>query len=102
MVTSEVTISIELDGAPGDTSFVLEEDPESVIIMGRTALIDGVSQVPFDSFTATQSTVERVVLVAPNKQYRLTLLDRGMNGIQPQSGQDRQARFRMCHGNLCP
>jgi secreted trypsin-like serine protease len=100
MATSEVTIAIELDGAPGDTSFVLEEDPESVIIMGRTALIDGVSQVPFDTFTATQSTVERVVLVAPNKQYRLTLLDRGMNGIQPQSGQDRQARFRMCHGNL--
>ena len=101
MATSEVTIAIELDGAPGDTSFVLEEDPESVIAMGRrTALIDGVSHVPFDTFTATLATVERAIFVAPNKQYRLTVLDRGMNGIQPQSGQDRQTRFRMCHGNI--
>lgn len=100
MATSEVTIAIELDGAPEDTSFVLEEDPESVIAMGRTALIDGLSHVPFDTFNATLSTVNRVMFVAPNKLYRLTVLDRGFNGIQPKSGMDRQSRFRMCHGNV--
>jgi len=102
-VLAEVTIAIELDGAPGDTSFVLEEDPglaAKTASAGRTAQVDGVSQVPFDTYTSSRTTVEHVVNVAPNEQYRLTLLDRGNNGLQPPQSQGRQSRFRMCYGSV--
>lgn len=101
---TEVTIAIELDEYPTDTSWVLEEDPElaaKTSSAGRTPEIDGVTYVPFDSYTEASTIVTEVVEVSPNEQYRLTLLDRGTDGIQPRSqGQQRQARFRMCYGDV--
>lgn len=103
LALAEVTIAIELDGEPADTSFVLEEDPglaAKTASAGRTAQVDGVWQVPFDTFSTSNEIVEHVVNVAPNEQYRLTLLDRGHNGLLPPESQGRQSRFRMCYGSV--
>ncbi|KAL7541540.1 hypothetical protein ACHAXR_011698 [Thalassiosira sp. AJA248-18] len=109
MESEVVTIAIELDHHPGDTSWVLEEDPElaaKTASAGRTAHIDGVTQVPFDSYTEGSTVVTHVVEMAPKEQYRLTLLDRGTDGLQRKElGQSslegmRESRFRMCYGNV--
>eukprot|EP00579_Thalassiosira_antarctica_P013834 CAMPEP_0201927860 /NCGR_PEP_ID=MMETSP0903-20130614/19621_1 /ASSEMBLY_ACC=CAM_ASM_000552 /TAXON_ID=420261 /ORGANISM="Thalassiosira antarctica, Strain CCMP982" /LENGTH=718 /DNA_ID=CAMNT_0048466159 /DNA_START=16 /DNA_END=2172 /DNA_ORIENTATION=- len=99
----KVTVAIELDGMPEDTSWVLEEDPgvaAKTASAGRTALINGPTQIPFDTYASSSgSVVTQSVEVAPNEQYRLTLLDRGSNGLQ-QKEQGRQSRFRMCYGTV--
>lgn len=97
-----MTIAIELDENPEDVSFVFEPDPglaAKTASAGRTAHIDGVSHVPFDTFDA-MGTIVRNIQVTPDEQYRLTLLDRGSDGLQSPSAGGRQARFRMCYGNV--
>jgi len=100
---SDVTIAIEVDDMPEDTGFVLEEDPglaAKTASAGRMAHIEGSAQIPFDTFTAgsANSIVTRTVRVAQNEQYRLTLTDRGADGLRTRG--NRQSRFRMCYGDI--
>lgn len=101
MNLSEVTIAIELDGRPEDTSWVFEEDPgvaAKTASAGRTARIEGPSQVPFDTYDAAGTVATQFVEVAPDEQYRLTLLDRGGDGLVTPGRIGRQSRFRVCYG----
>ena len=102
---TEVTIAIETDDRPQDTSFVLEEDPLLAQMrrsngIPRSTYLTGVSQVPFDTYQRSGIVEEHKVLVAQNEQFRLTLLDRMGDGLQPKTEEGRQSRFRMCHGSV--
>jgi len=93
----EVTVAIELDSNPEDTSWVLEADPsERSTSALRRGYIDGVSRVPFGTYTGAGVTVAHQVKVAPDAGYRLTVLDRGSDGLTRSDG--RPARFRICRG----
>lgn len=105
----EITLAFELDEDPMELGWVLEEDPElsfKVSSAGRTAHIEGVRGVPFDTYTQAGTIVTQLVQVAPGEQYRLTLLDRGANGLhrkkagEVDQGVQRQRRFRMCYGSI--
>ena len=115
----DITIAIELDMYPQDTAFVLEEDPQAVKKKKRrgrnkkrklydyttsqyyetSQLVRGVRQVEFDTFTSPRTVAIRTSKVVPNESYRFTLLDRGSDGLQPNSNAQRQSRFRLCHGS---
>ena len=116
----DITIAIELDMYPQDTAFVLEEDPQAVkkkrqsrrekkkrMLYDYTTsqyyetsqLVRGVRQVEFDTFTSPQTVAIRTSQAVPNESYRFTLLDRGSDGLQPNSNAQRQSRFRLCHGS---
>ena len=100
----EVTVAIELDDAPGDTSYVLEPDPGTAIArssaLGKVASVEGNAHVPFDTFTEGETIHTEVLRVMPNEQYRLTLIDRGLDGLRPLTfgANQRPARFRLCYG----
>jgi len=100
-MNSVVTIAIELDDMPEDTGWVLEEDPgvaAKTASAGRFVRIVGPSQIPFDSYSSPRTVVTQLVEVDPNEQYRLTLLDRGGDGLAPPAETGRQSRFRVCYG----
>jgi hypothetical protein len=118
----DVTIAIELDAFPEETSYVLEVDrdgspPEDGAGGGWTAsamraAIDGESHVPLRTFAYGEGNAARAVRVAQNVVYRLTLLDGGADGLLPRrsssggdgdggddgDGGESPSRFRMCHG----
>ena len=98
-----VTIAVEGDSRPGDIGWVVEVEPSSAAkaaIAGRRIQIEGMKQVEFDTYKTPQSVIEEYAQVAPNEQYRLTLLDRMGDGLQPRMSEGRQSRFRMCYGNV--
>lgn len=100
-MNSVVTIAIELDDMPEDTGWVLEEDPgvaAKTASAGRLVRIVGPSQIPFGSYSSPQTVATQLVEVDPNEQYRLTLLDRGGDGLAPPADTGRQSRFRVCYG----
>ena len=94
----EVTVAIELDSSPEDTSWVLEADPsaESARSALPRAYVDGESHVPFGTYTGAGKTVAQQVKLAPGAGYRMTVLDRGSDGLIRDDG--RPARFRLCLG----
>ena len=98
-----VTIAVEGDDRPGDIGWVVEVEPSSAAkaaSAGRSIQIEGMKQVEFDTYKTPQSVIVEYAQVAPNEQYRLTLLDRMGDGLQPQMSEGRQSRFRMCYGNV--
>lgn len=96
---AQVTVAIELDDEPRDTSWVLEGDRGVRSDVSRS--VDGASHVPFDTYSTPLTVVTQVAQVTPGEQYRLTLLDRGSDGLKPKAdGQQRQSRFRLCHGSV--
>ena len=54
--------------------------------------------MPFGTYTGAGRTIARQVKLSPNARYRMTVLDRGSDGLTRDDG--RPARFRMCHGNV--
>jgi len=115
-VKQDVTIAIELDMRPGDTSYVIEIDPKRpddmtfmvsdeetftdvMSVKERSERsIDGELQVEFDTFTSRETVVIRRPKLVPDKTYRFTLLDRESDGLAPILNEQRQRRFRMCYG----
>mmetsp|Transcript_12640 Transcript_12640/g.26728 ORF Transcript_12640/g.26728 Transcript_12640/m.26728 type:complete len:757 (+) Transcript_12640:261-2531(+) len=88
----DVTVAMELDAFPEDTSWVLEFDPSVRRTAGAT--IEGTSFVPFGTYSAIQETIGATLQVSPLQSYRLTVLDRRGNGLNYSS------KIRLCYGNL--
>ena len=108
VVLVNVTIAIELDAFPEETGYLLEVDIEAsadagVIWTNDANMIDGESHVPLKTFASSSPTaVRRLLRVAKNCVYRLTLLDGGADGLLSTSrgGEYLPSRFRMCHGSV--
>ncbi|KAL7552021.1 hypothetical protein ACHAWF_015233 [Thalassiosira exigua] len=103
---AEVTVVVELDDRPRDTSWLLEADPgqaAKTTSEGRTVVVGGgKSHVPFDTYDVKHSIVSQTLAVSAGEQYRLTVLDRGANGLKdrPEGQEGRRSRFRICNGTL--
>ena len=98
----DVTIAIELDSFPEETSFVLEVDPEIAISVNwSTQPIEGKSHVPLKTYMSQPlEAVAHSVKVAQDTLYRLTLLDSGSDGIQQRTRDGDESSFRMCYGTI--
>ena len=98
----DVTIAIELDSFPEETSFVLEVDPDiAKSVAWLSQPIEGKSHVPLKTYTSQPlKAVAHSVKVAQDTLYRLTILDSGSDGIQQRSRDGDESNFRMCYGTI--
>lgn len=96
---ADITVAMELDGNPEETSWVFEENQETDQVT-RGAYVDGTSFVPFGTYKfKPEETVWEGLKVVPNQSYRMTMLDKKGDGVLPRSD-GQTSKFRVCYGAM--